>query len=263
MTALSRQRRSSSPSLPGLALGLALAALAGWGLFVHGRTLWDPALLNVTGRRTVAQAVEAVEEEAEERLRAAFLDRGLAYPPEEAAWLCFKAERRLEVWAPRDGRWRFVRAYPILAASGGPGPKLRKGDGQVPEGVYRIQELLPNSGCPLALKLDYPNAYDLARAREEGRTALGGDIRIQGQDLAAGCLALGDAASAELFLLAARVGVSRVSVLLAPCDLRRQPAPAAGAALRPWVRELYGALRTRLEAFVPDAPVAVSLRPDA
>lgn len=50
-----------------------------------------------------------------------------------------KQEEQLQVYAA--GRMRFVRAYPIQAASGEAGPKLREGDGQVPEGIYRIESL--------------------------------------------------------------------------------------------------------------------------
>jgi murein L,D-transpeptidase YafK len=47
-----------------------------------------------------------------------------------------------------------VRAYPIQAASGVPGPKLKEGDRQVPEGIYRLVLLNPNSRYHVSLRLD-------------------------------------------------------------------------------------------------------------
>jgi murein L,D-transpeptidase YafK len=71
-------------------------------------------------------------------------------------------------------------------ASGKAGPKLREGDGQVPEGIYRIDGLNPNSSYHLSLKLNYPNDFDLEQARTEGRTELGGDIFIHGKAVSIG-----------------------------------------------------------------------------
>src|SRR4051812_46028735 len=71
---------------------------------------------------------------------------GSASPPAEIALPGFKRERRLEVWGRRiDGSWARIDALPILAASGAAGPKLRQGDGQVPEGIYRLVAFNPNS----------------------------------------------------------------------------------------------------------------------
>ena len=46
--------------------------------------------------------------------------------------LVFKSERMVELWAPG---WKVPRKYPMTAFSGTLGPKLREGDGQIPEGV--------------------------------------------------------------------------------------------------------------------------------
>src|SRR5690606_4961 len=101
------------------------------------------------------------------------------------------------------GVLRFVRALPVLAASGRVGPKLQYGDYQVPEGFYRIEALNPNSRFHLALRVNYPNAFDRAEAAREGRTHLGGDIMIHGSNASVGCLAMGDVVSEDLFVLAA------------------------------------------------------------
>ncbi len=176
--------------------------------------------------RTVADVLAAIGPEVDARLRPAFRKAGVAYPPSRLAILAFKREKRLELYAADGaGPFRFVRFYPILAASGGDGPKLREGDLQVPEGFYRIELLNPNSRYHLSLRVNYPNAEDVANALAEGRdpAGLGGDIMIHGGSASLGCLAMGDPASEDLFILAAHTGLEAIEVLIAPGDLR-QPA---------------------------------------
>jgi TPR repeat protein len=199
---------------------------------------------------------------AEHRLAARFASRELAYPPRGVALVALKSEARLELWADAGGGWRFVRSYLIRGSSGALGPKLRQGDHQVPEGVYRIAALNPDSGYHLSLRLDYPNAFDRARAAEDGRARLGGDIMIHGGAVSDGCLPVGDAAIEEIFALLDRVGAENVTVIVSPVDFRRvAPRRAqASAAERPvWLPELYASIATALEPFVlpaddPPAP---------
>jgi hypothetical protein len=99
------------------------------------------------------------------------------------------------------------------------------------------------------MKLDYPNAFDRAQATKEGRTDLGGDIFIHGRDVSIGCLAVGDPAIEELFVLAARVGIAKVRVVVAPWDLRRKAPPVARASQPAWVPELYAELGRALGAY--------------
>lgn len=199
--------------------------------------------------RTVADVVRAVGPAADARLKPAFRAAGVAYPPAEAAFVALKREGLLELWARgRGGPWKRVHRYPILAASGGPGPKLREGDLQVPEGLYRITVLNPSSSYHLSLRVDYPNAYDRARAAEDGRRRLGGDIYIHGKAVSIGCLAMGDAAAEELFVLAARVGLPKLRVLIAPHDLRKEPPPLPTRLPR-WTVDLYGRLSAAMSEF--------------
>ena len=65
-------------------------------------------------------------------------------------------------------------------------------DGQIPEGIYGIGYLNPNSSYYFSLKVTYPNASDRARAKADGRTNLGGDIMIHGQAVTIGCVPVGD-----------------------------------------------------------------------
>jgi hypothetical protein len=198
----------------------------------------------------VADVVRRLGPAARERLRPHFERARVAYPPAHATFVILKDERRLELWAgaARSGQ-RHVRSYEVLAASGGPGPKLRQGDLQVPEGEYRVLWLNPNSSYHLSLKLDYPNAFDRARARAEGRQDLGGDIFIHGRAVSIGCVAVGDPGVEELFVLAAEVTPARVRTLIAPLDLRRRAAPRV--AHPPWLAGLYRDLAQALRAFPP------------
>jgi hypothetical protein len=146
------------------------------------------------GGPTVVSRLEQYGVAARARLADDFGAAGVTYPPAEVTLIAVKDEARLEVWARRDGGWAWIADYPVLAASGGAGPKLREGDGQVPEGVYAIDWLNPRSAYHLSLHVDYPNALDRAHAATDGRAALGGAIMIHGSDVSIGCLAMGDPA---------------------------------------------------------------------
>ena len=182
-----------------------------------------------------------------------FERKGVSYPPRQLAILVFKRERRVVVWAANDKQpWRYIRTFPIFAASGVAGPKRRQGDYQVPEGVYRIEHLNPASSYHLSMKVSYPNAFDRKMAQQDGRTNLGGDIFIHGSNVSIGCVAIGDPAIEQLFTLVADTGLQRVKVIIAPNDLR-----VAGAAIAEsmplWVGQLYRSVAAALVDF----PVAL------
>lgn len=224
-----------------------LLLLSGIGLYRYGRALWVPAWHKLAGKRTVEDVVTTLGPQAESRLHAHFNNAGITYPPEAVALLGLKAEKQLELWAGNGQRWTHVTTYPILGASGGVGPKLREGDRQVPEGVYRIEVLNPNSRYHLSMKVSYPNEFDRDKAALEGRSQLGGDIFIHGKQASIGCLAMGDPVIEELFLLVHRIGLDRVDLILAPHDLRRLP--PLDTPEPEWLPELYGILQDRLQVF--------------
>ena len=189
---------------------------------------------------------------AEARIAARFASRNIPYPPRAVTLISLKSEARMELWAEADSGWIFVRSYLVQTTSGGLGPKLRQGDHQVPEGVYRVSALNPRSLYHLSLRLDYPNAFDQKRGREEGRVRLGGDIMIHGDRVSDGCLPVGNDAIEELFVLARQVGVENVAVIVSPMDLRRLPVSTASARAvtrPPWLTELYAEIALTLQAF--------------
>jgi murein L,D-transpeptidase YafK len=200
--------------------------------------------------KTVDDRVAEFGETVRQRLAPQFTAAGVAYPPARVALLGFKQERSLEVYAANAGDdFRFVCAYPVLAASGVLGPKLRQGDRQVPEGVYRVEALNPNSLFHLSLRLDYPNTFDREHGASDGREDLGGDIMIHGDTVSKGCLAMGDAAAEDLFVLAALTGIENVCVVLAPVDFRRTTPPVLPATAPAWSSELYEILKRELARY--------------
>ena len=233
-----------------VAIAVLLLLVGSGAFYVFGRGIWYPLLLQVRGMRTVADVVALYGPKARERMAPHFKRAGVAYPPKQIALLVFKRENRLAVWArsSTEAPWRFVRHYPVLAASGHAGPKLRQGDYQVPEGVYRIEHLNPMSSYHLSMKVSYPNEFDRRMAARDGRTRLGGDIFIHGNRVSIGCVAIGDPAIEELFTLVAQTGHSRVKVIIAPNDLRAGGAIIHEEAPR-WVGQLYRTVAAALAPF--------------
>ncbi|MBI4584602.1 MAG: hypothetical protein HY717_11360 [Planctomycetes bacterium] len=179
-----------------------------------------------------------------------FEARAVPYPPRKLALIGLKDEKALEVWAAgEDGKFALITTYPILGASGRLGPKLREGDYQVPEGLYRLESLNPNSLYHLALRVNYPNDFDRERAAREGRGRLGGDIMIHGGAGSIGCLAMGDEAAEDLFVLAAETGLGRIAVILSPADFRQRELPELDHELPPWTAELYARIKSELAKF--------------
>jgi hypothetical protein len=213
------------------------------------------------GEQAIADRVAQYGPAARARLAPFFAAAGIAYPPERFVLLGFKLEREVHLLASGSGRdLTFIRSYPIEGMSGTLGPKLREGDGQVPEGIYTIVYLNPDSVAHLSLALSYPNDYDRARAAEDGRDTLGGDIMIHGGSMSIGCLAMGDEAAEELFVLAAEAGWEGSVVVLSPVDFRRNILPIDYRVQAVWVEDLYLRLRAALERF-PVGPTGTSNEP--
>lgn len=223
------------------------------------RDLIERQPLPLFGQRTVDDVLYSYAPYAVDQLKPYFDKAGVAYPPRQLTLIGLKEEKKLEVWARGSkGKFKFIRDYDIKAASGKQGPKLRQGDKQVPEGVYRVVRLNPNSNYHLSMKLNYPNEFDLAHAEMEGRTQPGSDIFIHGKAVSAGCLAMGDAAIEELFVLAAHVGAENISVVIAPHDPRNRPLNAREPGLPSWTNELYDQIASEILALAGTDPVKVS-----
>ena len=197
-------------------------------------------------RASVPERLEQYGKSARARWEPYFKRAGVTYPPTKVVLVGLKAERELQVYAANGLHPpRFIRTFSILAASGTLGPKLRQGDMQVPEGLYRIESLNPNSAFHLSLRINYPNADDRNQARLDRRTNLGGDIMIHGNRVSIGCLAMGDEAAEDLFTLAADTKLSGISVILSPVDFRKSSLPPTYTPPA-WVSRRYQQIRDSL-----------------
>ncbi len=226
------------------------ASLAFAGLHRVDQALGGPVVSAVKGSRTVASVLKQTQA------------AGLGLTEEERGWVgsltlvALKSEKILEVWGHgKDTPRKRIRVYPFTGSSGGLGPKLREGDGQIPEGLYRVEHLNPNSSYHLSIKIDYPNAYDRAKGRADGREKLGFDIFLHGRSVTVGCIPIGDEAIEDLFTLVAQVGTRKVDAILAPWDFRtHDDAPEIDGI--EWEGELYEGIREAMRPFPhpPETP---------
>ncbi len=203
----------------------------------------------------LARRLAEISPGASRRLTARFAAAKAAWPPAEVAFVTIKDEKVVELHArPEGGTWKLIHRYPVLAASGKPGPKLVQGDKQVPEGVYGVSYLNPASRYHVSLRVNYPNAFDRQMAAKDGRKDLGGDIMFHGKAVSAGCIAVGDEAAEELFVLAANVGLPNVKIVIAPTDFRRHGLPSANPSHPEWVPGLYTQVASAMTPFKPPPP---------
>ena len=151
------------------------------------------------------------------RMREHFAERQIDYPPARVLFLFDKSAALADLFvASNEGEWRYLVSYSARAKSGRLGPKLKEGDRQIPEGVYQINFLNRRSRYHLSLRLNYPNEFDIEKARVDGRTNLGSDIMIHGSWVSIGCIALGDSNIEEVYALAEDTGMKNWQVLISP-----------------------------------------------
>jgi murein L,D-transpeptidase YafK len=130
----------------------------------------------------ISSKVRTYEAGVRARLEPVLKRKNYSYPLERFTLLVIKDVSQLQLFAhSSSGDAIHLKDYPILAKSGRLGPKLREGDRQIPEGIYKVTLLNPKSSYHLSLRLDYPNEFDREMAQRDGRTQLGGDIMIHGK----------------------------------------------------------------------------------
>lgn len=185
-------------------------------------------------------------------LKKIFNKKNINYPPSSISLIIDKSNSFMELWAKnKSKKWVYIKTYIITAESGTTGPKLKEGDLQIPEGIYKIVELNPNSKYHLSLKLNYPNKYDLSKAEQDGRTDIGSNIFIHGDNFSKGCIAIGDYFIEELFILIYKVGCENVrNVIITPVDFRKynykefEPNNYTN-----WIYELYSNINKELSCY--------------
>ena len=173
------------------------------------------------------------------------------YPPKELTLIAFKKEKQLYLFAKdQNGKPEFLKSYPIIGTSGVAGPKLKEGDKQIPEGFYKISGLRPSLVAHMGLGVNYPNAEDCAHALNDKRKNLGGDILIHGSMWSSGCLAMGNPAIHELFVLVHDCGIKNVNLIFSPCNLLITQKPDLDFSKQPsWLPTLYAKIRTQLQEY--------------
>jgi hypothetical protein len=216
--------------------------------------------INPLGERTVEDILQIYGTHATRKLNNYFAKAKVSFPPKEITLVALKQEKKLELWARDKQEFRLIHTYNIQAASGVAGPKLRQGDKQVPEGIYRIEGLNPNSNYHLSMKLNYPNEFDLFHAALEGRSNPGSDIFIHGRAISIGCLAMGNENIEELFVLTVKVGAENVKVVIAPHDPRVYPLKTDSEQLPIWATELYANISREINALSTTAKSAQTIR---
>lgn len=218
-------------------------------LFVNAMPLFSMAP-KLNWDKAIDNAVIRYGLRTEPELRRWFVKAQVAYPPKEIALLAFKHERHIELWARDDDtHWQFIHTYPLTAFSGRLGPKLKEHDLQIPEGVYRLTSLNPFSQMHLSMMINYPNNFDRLQASKDGRKKLGSNIFLHGKAMSVGCLAIGDRAIDQLFLLVRRVGLSHVQMIIAPNDIRHSKVLTSSFAQPRWLPELYEQIIASLKQF--------------
>ena len=239
---------------------LALVGAAAAGLAGSAREFPPSVLEAQQARYGRVQEARRLQGKAVDVLFAA---AGVSYPA--AVMLrAFKQEEELELWAESGatGRWVKVVRYPITAASGDLGPKRRRWDQQVPEGFYRVDGFNGASRYHLSLHVDYPNASDriLGNRRHPGN-----NIFIHGDEVSSGCIAVGDRAIEQLYLVALDGAAAGHEVLVQvfPCRFSSPGCERRLAALsrrKPRLAEFWANLREGFEAFArAGSPPAVSV----
>lgn len=200
--------------------------------------------------KAIDNAVAKYGLQMEPQLVTLFNKSNIAYPPQDIALLAFKQERQIQLWAKNEDQpWHYIHTYPLTAFSGRLGPKLKENDRQIPEGIYRLTTFNPFSSMHLSMMINYPNQFDRLQAIKDGRRQLGSSIFLHGKAMSVGCLAVGDKAIDQLFLLVRRVGLNHVQLIIAPNDLRKNKPATATFAQPRWLPELYKEITAALSQF--------------
>jgi len=176
--------------------------------------------------RKVQQAsprVAAAQKKYTDSLKKYFDRKNLQYPSHDIYLRVFKNMNDLEIWARNDNKseYRLVKTMHICASSGVLGPKRQKGDRQVPEGFYFINEFNTTSEYFLSLQVSYPNYSDSLLGNT---TDLGGGVYFHGGCLTIGCMPMTNEGIMELYTLclsAYMEGQEFIPVHIFPARLNR------------------------------------------
>ena len=177
-------------------------------MYAYGRSLWHPIYVKIAGERSTEKVIGNIVKRTPELIE---------FNHAKINILVFKQERAVKVVDRRD-----LYEFKMTAFSGRLGPKIKSGDGQIPEGIYKITGLNPNSSYHLSMKISYPNQDDLERCRKKNIIDPGKDIYIHGKRTSDGCIAIGDESIEKLFYMVYKVGLDNVNVIIAPSEMYKE-----------------------------------------
>lgn len=213
----------------------------------YGRSIYMPFLNKIKGKETVESRIEQIEGKVWNRLENNLNLAGYKMNyPKEIILTAFKEEQTLQVYAKDNNGIKIIKEYPFTAFSGKLGPKLKEGDRQIPEGIYKVEYLNPNSSYYLSIKVSYPNEFDKSKTELTNMADLGGDIFIHGKAATIGCIPIGDEAIEELFLLTQKAINNNIKVIISPRDFRTNPSYPKIEKID-WENELYDKIKDELK----------------
>lgn len=227
-----------------LAIGLIIAV----AIFLkYGRSVYMPVINKMKGNETVESRITAIEGEVWNRLENNLNLAGYKMDyPKEIILAAFKEERVLQVYSKDYNGIKQIKEYPFTAFSGELGPKLKEGDRQIPEGIYEVEYLNPNSSFYLSIKVSYPNEFDKSKTELSDITDMGGDIFIHGKSATIGCIPIGDEAIEEVFLLTQKAIKNGVKIIISPRDFRTNSGYPKIEGID-WENELYDKIRNEIK----------------
>jgi len=235
--------------VPVFFLGIIAAAVVNFYNADYAKNALDFFRARFLGGQSVEEAVAKYEPRLLSNTKESGFIARCGYP-KEVLFFADKSKRILSVYGRAGGKEKFehLKDYPFTGFSGKLGPKLKSGDRQIPEGIYGIEYLNPNSTFHLSLKVSYPGDFDVKKALADGRKLeeLGGDIMIHGRSGTVGCIPIGDDAVEEVFIIAAKAGIHNIKVIISPCNLlscERNFAKDVGV---PWYGELIENIRSEM-----------------
>ena len=212
-----------------------------------GRSIYIPLLNKVKGKETVKSRIESIEKDAWNRLEKNLEIAGYKMDyPQEIILVAFKEERTLQVYSKDYSGIKLIKEYPFTAFSGQLGPKLKEGDKQIPEGIYKVEYLNPNSSYYLSVKVSYPNEFDKSKTEFTNISEMGGDIFIHGKSATIGCIPIGDQAIEEVFLLTQKAINNDIKVIISPRDFRINSEYPKIEKIN-WENELYEMIHNELK----------------
>jgi len=197
-------------------------------------------------KHTLESISDKIESDVLNRLEQNFRKAGFQDFPSEILFVGLKEEQLLQVYAKKDAEIKFIKQYPFTANSGQLGPKLKEGDRQIPEGIYKIEYLNPNSSYYLSLKVSYPNEFDKSKTNFSNIKEMGGDIFIHGKAVTIGCIPIGDEAIEEVFMMAKKAIHKPIKVIISPRDFRKVKAYPSIPHIN-WEEELYDKIKEELK----------------